>query len=122
MHDGLDIKTHICSKCTKAFGHKSYLNRHIKTIHDGIKKEKCFHCQECEKSFINKSHLNSHVLAVHRGERPYKCSRCAKAFGQKTYLNRHEKIVHEGIKNSHLPNKSFGRPSELDKHARKHND
>ena len=41
-------KTFKCRLCFKAFGHKGSLNKHITTVHGGIKK---FNCELCNKAF-----------------------------------------------------------------------
>ena len=45
----------------------STLKSHIKTVHEGPKKQKDFRCETCGKEFGRLDKLNRHVKAVHEG-------------------------------------------------------
>ena len=73
--DNVDIKTkkvenqltnsetseeHLCNFCSKAFGEKRYLTRHIKTVHEKSKNYVCNICRKQgwdNKAFVSKSKL-----------------------------------------------------------------
>ena len=59
---GLD-KPFQCDKCNKQYYHKSHLNRHIASVHDGKKSE----CDQCKKQFSDKENLKRHISTVHQG-------------------------------------------------------
>lgn len=109
-----------CEVCSRKFTRKCHLVEHVKTVHVGEKKWKCwtcgnvfgkktnlqrherlhtgerpFKCEVCSKIFTRKYHLLEHVKTVHAGERKWKCRTCGSAFGKKTNLQRHER-VHTG--------------------------
>ena len=63
----------MCKICEKSFSSKQYLNRHIKSVHEGIKDHKC---DLCEKSFSTKQYLNTHMKSVHEGIKDHKCELC----------------------------------------------
>ena len=53
------------------FHKKTHLNRHITSVHEGIKP---FKCNICEANFARKSHLNEYSASVHeRKKQPLIC-------------------------------------------------
>ena len=55
-----------CEKCGKVFSKKGHLDRHVRTIHMGMKDES-EPCPHCGKIFTTKSSLEPHIEAVHKG-------------------------------------------------------
>ena len=80
-------KAFVCAYCQKGFTKKSYLNGHINTVHNGMKK---FKCKDCGKLFSNSSNLIVHNR-IHSGEKPFECKICQSKFSQSSALNRHKK-------------------------------
>ena len=67
---------HVCNLCDKSFTTRNYLKKHIKIIHDGIKKWKC---EYCPKAFSERNNLRRHVERLHEGNAPTeKCEYCDK--------------------------------------------
>ena len=65
----------------------SGLKAHIKSIHEGLKKN--HKCDLCDKAFSNIGHLKVHINSFHYGIRNYKCHLCYKAFSENGKLKRH---------------------------------
>ena len=61
--EGIMNKKFACNHCPKHFKIRGNLNRHIRTVHEGIK----FTCDECDKQFASKQCLNRHIQSVHEG-------------------------------------------------------
>lgn len=77
------------------------MQKHIKTVHLGIKDH---HCTKCGARFAEKGNLTKHMKR-HEGARVWKCSipGCSKTFVLRDGLARHQKFVH-GVQNpSALP-------------------
>ena len=90
-----------CNVCNKSFAFKTGLSRHIKVVHEGIKK---YECETCNKVFAQSEHLNSHQSAVHEGIKKYECKTCDKAFSQLHSLKDHQLAIHDGVKHAcHKP-------------------
>ena len=54
-----------CPECSRVFGLKPNLKKHIEAIHEG---KKPFICQRKSSRFARKQDLNRHVKAVHEGK------------------------------------------------------
>lgn len=105
-----------CSHCSKRFGSKTSLRRHMYS-HTGGRPHKCLHCP---KTFILASDLKRHIR-THTGERPYKCTQCSKSFARNGDLQIHFRIHTDErpYKCSQCP-KSFRQKSHRDIHCRTH--
>ncbi|KAI0775333.1 hypothetical protein BC629DRAFT_700552 [Irpex lacteus] len=106
--------------CSKMFTTKGDMNRHIRTVHDGIRD---YVCKECGDCFGQRTSLQGHQ-SKHTGEKPYHCTvgGCNRRFGDASSRTRHAKEVH----GSHyytciFPrcNKTTKRKSVMDKHLKK---
>ena len=86
------IKKYPCDQCEKVFSQKHHLKNHVKVIHDGIRDYKC---DSCSKSFPQAKHLQLHVYTVHEGHKDFKCDECGKLFSRIQHLNKHTDTVHE---------------------------
>lgn len=80
--------------CGKKFSFECNLERHIMTVHMGVKN---FECPECKKDFAQPTDLERHLL-VHTGERPFACRWCDAKFKQQGHLQTHEKRKHDAAK------------------------
>ena len=56
-------KPHMCLYCTDAFGNKSNLTRHVRTVHEKRRDHVCPHCQQ---AFSRAGHLRQHIQNVHQ--------------------------------------------------------
>lgn len=83
------IRIHKCQICSKMFGGRSDLKRHI-LAHKGLKP---FKCPYCDKAFNDKSNLRTHKR-VHTGDARFKCNYCSKGFSQQRILRLHLQEAH----------------------------
>ena len=61
-------KSYKCEKCNNFFSHKSNLDRHISSVHEG---KKPYRCEICYKSFTQNTNLKSHIILVHYKEKQH---------------------------------------------------
>ena len=80
-----------CSFCQKLFLTKANAEKHMASIHNGIKVQ----CPICGNNFSEKSNLNKHIKSVHQALKPYKCEICDKSFSVKSVLTSHITKIHE---------------------------
>ncbi|KAL5252062.1 hypothetical protein ACHWQZ_G015015 [Mnemiopsis leidyi] len=99
-------KQHLCFSCGKIFSQKLHLQRHIKSVHYGIRDNLCAFCG---KGFMLKSHLMEHIRAVHFKIKNHVCLFCDWKFNRIGDLNRHVKTVHT---NGKKPRKRRSQPKE----------
>lgn len=78
---------HNCQQCSLSFKRAAGLNKHVRVVHEKLKK--CT-CDECGKGFASAYALEVHVIQVHRKETPYPCKLCAKRFGTRSGQIAHE--------------------------------
>ena len=114
FHRSAFINTFRCKICKKKLSTKIMLNRHLKSVHITLAKQKCTKrsmkmdlkcgrtlksinkpinrfrekCYIC-KIFLEKRLLNVHLKRVHC-KRNHQCGRCKKAFFQSVNLKRHQ--------------------------------
>ena len=74
------------SSTYSTFTRQRTLDKHIASIHEGIKP---FKCGLCEYSSANKDHLTTHIMYKHEGKKPFKCEDCKASFTCKSDLKRH---------------------------------
>ena len=83
---------HVCNQCDKSFTTRNYLKKHIKIIHDGIKKWKC---EYCPKAFSERNNLRRHVERLHEGNAPTeKCEYCDKVLAGMLITRQSKFIIH----------------------------
>ena len=78
----MTISTFACKMCSKTFGQRSHLSRHVKTVHEGAN-EQSLTCKVCGK--VCKSRLN---LVRHRSKH-LSCVHCSTLFDSKVSLQDH---------------------------------
>ena len=103
IHQGQKFK---CEECSKLFRQKANLERHVLSVHKGIK-----HFSDCEAEYAQKWALKHHIKKVHEALKPFECSTCKKRFFAIAKMKKHISEVHEKIKNFQCPkcDKKFGR-------------
>ena len=79
--------------CGKSFPQKTNMKRHILTIHEGHKDDKC---ESGNKSITSNLDLTKHNKATPESHKEYKCESCGKSFSEKGTLKRHIYTIHEG--------------------------
>lgn len=79
-----------CDQCSWKFTQKTHLNRHIRTVHDKVPRERNSEgsnapvvCEVCNKVYVNSRVLLVHIQSVHEGLRPYKCEYCDATYTQR---------------------------------------
>ena len=72
---------------------RSYLVKHQRALHEGIK----YPCRQCGKEFTMKGEVRQHQLAVHDKVK-YQCNQCNHQTTCKKYLAEHKRTVHTGVK------------------------
>lgn len=135
-----------CELCGKCYRIEQDLARHIRDVHEGLKK---YACDICGRAFANKGAKDDH-RRIHTGERPYtcehcpktfrtlnsiyihnrvhtnykphKCTYCGKYFRSRQRLNNHE-TTHTGVKafSCEICGKSFSVKGEVMRHHATHN-
>lgn len=117
IHTG--ARPYNCSTCDKSFRSASNVKRHMRDVHDGVKKFVCDVCGRCLASRISRDEHRR----THTGERPHTCETCGKSFKQKASLHVH-RLYHSQVLPHHcnLCDRSFRRKQELEKHASRHSD
>lgn len=92
-----------CNKCDASFVTRGGLNRHVKHVHDGIKRiedkriKKKLQCPICLKEV---SGMKRHVKRVHY--KSYECNKCDKVFTKESALDQHRNVAH-GVKRRYCP-------------------
>ena len=93
IHIEKDLRLFKCDKCERSFNAIQNLNRHRKTVHEGLNK---FECTECGKCFTSKCNLQNHMDA-HKRIKRYKCNHCDKSYAEHRNLQKHMKAQHKLI-------------------------
>ena len=104
-----------CTLCSKQFGYKNGLIRHVRLTHVG---EKPYQCSICNRRFGYKHILMEHQN-LHFGNRPYACHLCDKRFAARSNLIQH-RMVHRRPYSCALCSKRFDREDQLKKHLFAH--
>ena len=86
-------KAYKCQQCDYQATDISNFNRHVKTIHEGIK----YPCQHCDYQATRLDHLQIHIKTKHEGIR-YPCEQCDYKATTPINLKIHTEFKHEGIK------------------------
>lgn len=78
-----------CDVCSKSFGLRIALRRHLKVVHLKFKQ---YHCEECQKSFTFPLDLRRHQETHFEGKFP--CVKCNKIFTREINLYKHNRRYH----------------------------
>ena len=81
-------------KINTKYGHKSVLNKHIKTVYENLKP---FQCNLCPATFGQKNPLNQHIETVHEKLKNFECRICSRAFGYQQNLKTHNTCTQRSI-------------------------
>lgn len=106
-----------CTICGNQYRIKQDLARHIRDVHDRIKK---YQCEICARPFANKGAKEDHQR-IHTGERPYSCKLCKKTFRTLNSIYIHNRI-HTNYKPHKCPtcDKQFPSRQRLNNHLTTH--
>ncbi|XP_078035978.1 uncharacterized protein LOC144469489 isoform X2 [Augochlora pura] len=77
-----------CDQCGKSYRIEQDLARHVRDVHEGLKK---YACDICGRAFANKGAKDDH-RRIHTGERPYACEHCPKMFRTLNSIYIHNRI------------------------------
>ena len=93
-------KDHKCDRCGHTFAHVSSLQRHIREIHEQIRRGqmKCDHCDYVSEGVNVLKHMKSAHRRKFEYDKNFKCDRCDYASTRQIHLNLHIKGVHDKIK------------------------
>jgi RNase P subunit RPR2 len=94
-----DPSTLVCPHCNDTFFERGKVLRHIREVHDGMKRaksSKTFTCTyaECGAFYSTQQNLTNHVNRVHLNL-GYTCDECSKEFSSPSNLATHQKTVHQ---------------------------
>ena len=93
-------KIYCCENCGKQFAEKKNLQRHNKSMHEGVPKDVLrYTCEECNKEFSEKSNLNRHLRSKHQGVLYY-CDQCDHQANDSGNLKKHQEHKHLGVRYS----------------------
>ena len=87
-----DMNTYYCQKCDYSINNKQNLERHVETVHQGLRHS----CKSCDRTFTQKGSLAKHVQAEHEKIRYY-CNSCDYQAKYNGELLKHNRKVHENI-------------------------
>ncbi|EDV96636.1 zinc finger protein draculin [Drosophila grimshawi] len=110
-------KQHVCSHCSKEFGGRTDLLRHM-LIHSDLRPHKCSECGKCYRQAVN---LKNHITTAHERKKQFACTECPKSFALKERLKLHMRL-HSGEKPypCSLCEKRFARGGQLQQHVVSH--
>ena len=100
-----------CGQCQSQFKRKEHLQRHIQSIHEGVK----YNCDQCNVEFTQHAHLFIHIKSKHEGVR-YDCNQCEYKATQKHHLRSHIQKIHEGVYACDQCNYQLNSKSSLNMH------
>lgn len=144
------LKSFICQHCGKQYAQESGLVRHVRAIHEGVRRYKCpicslvfethlklkehqtqhpdprpFQCDACGRTFLSQKHLYHHRKYHHtdRGLR-VSCDQCFRVFSSTSVLRRHQKVVHLRLKEFQcdICSAKVSTKQYLEEHLRTHSD
>ena len=83
----------LCDKCEYNATYSYWLNRHIKSKHEGVR----YSCDKCEYNATNSYWLNRHIKSKHERVR-YSCETCKYVATTVGSLKSHIEIKHKGLR------------------------
>lgn len=80
-----------CNICGTKFARKSNLNKHLRSVHEDVRK---FPCELCSLKFKRQDHLIKHKRSVHAKLRKFTCDLCGIGFAEKFNRDKHRRNIH----------------------------
>ena len=73
------------------------MERHVESVHEGIKPKKSKPCEICQKVFSDRQGLMRHMKSHESGkEELLPCDICGRTYNGKSNLSQHKRDVHSG--------------------------
>ena len=88
------IKQHSCQQCDYQVARADSLQIHIESIHEGIR----YPCHQCEYTATQRSNLQKHIMSKHDSIKQFTCQHCDYQAARVDSLRMHVVSIHEGIK------------------------
>ena len=88
-------KDHACPQCDFRASEKTTIRRHVRVVHEKLKRFKCPHC-DLEK--FARYHLVRHISAVHDNVKAFRCGLCDYEGATAASVRIHGRSVHERIR------------------------
>lgn len=82
-----------CHLCKKTLASKTIVQRHVGSVHAGLKPFKCTF-PTCLKTFTEKGNLKQHVNGIHTTKDAFKCLKCSRKFNYKSNMTKHLAYTH----------------------------
>ena len=72
-----------CDAYCSSFSLKGYLTKHIESVHNQKKPDRCYICEICNDTFEQKVELRMHIDSIHEMKKPFNCHICGLKFSKK---------------------------------------
>ena len=89
------LKRYFCEQCSYAASDNYSLKFHVMSVHEKVKP---FICEHCTHATTTQKALTIHIKAVHEKLKPFICEHCSTGFATKYMLQMHVTVVHEKVK------------------------
>ena len=111
---------HRCTICDERFPKFTQLRTHRRHVHSLGLTEKKHTCKICNAKFVHPNEVVKHVEIVHELKREHLCEVCGDKFHRVSALNLHKrKHTNERPYSCKVCRKTFARPDDCKKHARR---
>lgn len=81
-----------CHLCNGSFARRSNLLKHMRSVHETMRK---FSCTSCPRKFKRHDHLLKHQRSVHHKLKSFTCEICGALFAEKFNRDKHHRSIHE---------------------------
>ena len=112
-------KEFVCDYCDHKCFYKCNMEKHVESVHEGIKPKESEACQICHKTFSDAQGLKRHAM-VHQVEKneQLECDICKRKYTGKTNLSQHKRDAHGGTHDCPQCLKTFKKKSNMTAHLK----